>query len=72
MPQPKIILGHVPTQGLRLTLDHPLTFDLILGLTGGIQLLLVAFTAIVCGRLIILEEMLLTRRETLKRFVLPG
>ncbi|KAK3171024.1 hypothetical protein OEA41_003108 [Lepraria neglecta] len=70
--QPKIVLGHVPTQGLRLTLDLPLAFDLILGLTGGIQLLLVLFTAIACGRLDIPEEMSLTRRETLKRFVLPG
>lgn len=70
--QPKTILGRVPTQGLRLTLDHPLAFDLILGLIGGIQLLLVVFTAIVCGRVVIPEEMLLTRRETMKRFVLPG
>jgi hypothetical protein len=70
--QPKIILGHVPTQGLRLTLDHPLAFDLILGLTAGIQLLLVVFTAIVCGRLVIPDEMLLTRRETLKRFILSS
>ncbi len=70
--QPKTILGRVPTQGLRLTLDHPLAFHLILGLIGGIQLLLVVFSAIVCGRVIIPEEMLLTRRETLKRLVLPG
>lgn len=70
--QPKTILGRVPTQGLRLTLDHPLAFDVILRLIGGIQLLLVVFTAIVCGRVVIPEETLLTRRETMKRFVLPG
>lgn len=70
--QPKTVLGHVPTQGLRLTLDHPLAFHLILGLIGAMQLLLTGLSAIVCGRLVIPEEMLLTRRETWKRFVLPG
>ncbi|MCJ1423086.1 hypothetical protein MMC29_000967 [Sticta canariensis] len=70
--QPKIVLGHVPTQGLRLTLDHPLAFGLILGLTGGIQLLLVVFTAITCGRLDIPKEIPLTHRKTLKKFVLPS
>lgn len=70
--QPKIVLGHVPTQGLRLTLDHPLAFGLILGLTGGIQLLLVVFTAITCGRLDIPQDTPLTHRETLKKFVLPS
>ena len=70
--QPKTVLGHVPTQGLRLTLDYPLAFGLILGLTGGIQVLLVLFTAIACGRLDIPEEIPLSRRETMKKFVLPN
>ena len=70
--QPIIVSGHVPTQGLRLTLDHPLAFDLILGLTAGIQIFLVLFTAFVCRRTVVPEETLLSRRETLKEFVLPG
>ena len=54
--QPIIINGHVPTQGLRLTLDYPLTFDLILGLIAGMQLLLVLFTAFACRKVEIPEE----------------
>lgn len=69
--EPKIVLGREPTQGLRLTLDHPLAFGLILGLTGSIQLLLVIFTAITCGKLDIPKEISQTRRETLKKFILP-
>ena len=54
--KPILIRGHVPTQGLRLTLDHPLVFDLILGLIAGMQLLLVLVTALACRRLEMPDE----------------
>jgi hypothetical protein len=68
---PKIVLGHQPMQGVRIHLDAPVTFDVILGLTGGLQLIMVIVTAALCHRLVIPEEILLSREEEIRnRFVL--
>lgn len=69
---PKTIQGRTPTQGLRLHLDNPLAYGMVLGFTAGVQLLLVVFTATMCRGIYIPDEMLLSRRETLKRFCLPS
>ena len=68
---PKIVLGQQPMQGVQLHLDAPVTFDLILGLIGGFQLIMVIITAALCHRLVIPEEIPLSREEEIRnRFVL--
>ena len=67
----KIIQGGQPTQGVRLGLDYPMIFNLILGVTGGIQFILVVVAAIIVCRLVIPDEVLLSHEEEIrKRFVL--
>ena len=65
--QPKIISGYQPTQGVRLHLDSPVTFDLTLGLIGGMQVILVLIAAILCGRLVIPEDVLLSHEEEIRK-----
>jgi hypothetical protein len=68
---PKIVLGHQPMQGVRIHLDAPVTFGLILGLTGGLQLIMVIVTAALCHQLVIPEEIILSHEEEIRnRFVL--
>ena len=65
------IQGGVPTQGVRLQFDSFVGFNLILGLTGMLQLLLVFGTAFVVSRIVIPDEILLSHQDTIrKRFVL--
>lgn len=67
--RPILVQGKAPAQGLRLTLDQPLAFGLILGLTAGIQLLLVLVTATACRKLVIPKETPVTRRETFRKYI---
>jgi hypothetical protein len=68
---PLTVAGAEPMQGVRLKLSFPVTFYLILGLIGGLQLTLVIVTAILLRGLEIPEEILLSHEEEIrKRFVL--
>lgn len=67
---PMIVQGGQPAQGIRLELGSPLVFNLILGLTGGVQLVLVIITAAVVSRLEIPKDILWSHEEIRRRFVL--
>lgn len=68
---PKIVQGAQPAQGVRIHLKSAVFFHLILGLTGGIQLLLVVIAAFVVSGIEVPVENLLTAEEEIRnRFVL--
>jgi hypothetical protein len=70
---PMIVLGSLPAQGLQVQLDSFLMFNLILVITGALQLALVLATAAIVSRLTIPQEILLSHHETIqKRFVLSS
>ncbi len=66
-----ITQGGQTAQGVRVQLDLPGNFYLILSLTGVLQLVMVVFTAAVCSKLEIPQEALLSHEEQIrKQFVL--
>ncbi len=70
---PMFLQGGLPAQGVRLQFDSFLGFNLILVITGMLQLILVLVTAVVVRRLVIPEEVLLSHQEAIqKRFVLSS
>ena len=70
---PIIVLGSLPAQGLRVQLDSFFIFNLILVITGALQIVLVLVTAAIVSRLTIPQEILLSHHETIqKSFVLSS
>lgn len=67
----KIVQGAQPAQGVRIHFESAVIFHLILGLTGGIQLLLVVIaTLVVRGVVVPMESPLSEEEEIRNRFVL--
>lgn len=67
---PVTIRGQTPKQGIQLNLNAPVAFYLILALIGGIQLVLIIFTAIVVSPIKIPEEIPWSHQERIQsRFV---
>ena len=67
------IRGGVPSQGVRLQFESLEGFNLILGLTGLFQLILVFGAALIVSRVVIPDEILLSHQDTIrKRFVLAS
>ncbi|KAL8742400.1 MAG: hypothetical protein Q9184_008264 [Pyrenodesmia sp. 2 TL-2023] len=70
---PMFVQGSLPVQGVRLRFDSFLTFNLILVITGVLQLVLVLATAVIVNRLAIPAEILLAHPESVRsRFVLSS
>ncbi|KAL8916717.1 MAG: hypothetical protein Q9208_008364 [Pyrenodesmia sp. 3 TL-2023] len=70
---PMFVQGSLPAQGVRLQFQSFLAFNLILVTIGVLQLVLVLATAAIVKRLVIPEEMLLSRQEAIRsRFVLSS
>lgn len=70
---PIFVPGSSPAQGVRLQFDAYWAFNLILISTGMLQTILVLITAVIVGRLVIPDEVLLSHQEAIqKRFVLSS
>lgn len=68
-----MVKGGQPAQGVRIQLESPAGFHIILALTGGLQLLLVIIAAIVVQRIPIPKEVPLSEEEEIQdRFVLKS
>lgn len=61
------IPGRPPAQGVRLELAEPVAFAVIMGLTAGLQLLLLAVAVILVGRVYVPENQEWMTKETLKQ-----
>lgn len=59
--------GRSPAQGVRLELQEPVAFAVIMGLTAGLQLILLAVAVILVGRVYVPENQEWMTRETLKQ-----
>ena len=65
--------GSSPAQGVRLQFESLMGFNVVLIVTGILQLVLVVVTAIIVSRVTIPEEILLSRQDSIReRFVLPS
>lgn len=59
--------GRPPAQGVRLELQEPVAFAVIMGATAGLQLLLLVVAVILVGRVYVPENQEWVTRETLKQ-----
>ena len=70
---PMFVQGRKPAQGIRLEFESLLVFNLILLITGVLQLLLVIATAVIVSRVTIPDEILLSHQKSIQsRFVRPS
>lgn len=61
------IQGRSPAQGVRLELQDPVAFAVIMGVTAGLQLLLLVVAVMLVGRVYVPENQEWMTKETLKR-----
>lgn len=61
------IQGQSPAQGVRLELQDPVAFAVIMGVTAGLQLLLLVIAVVLVGRIYIPESQEWITRDTLKQ-----